>query len=311
MNPRLRLACIVALATLTACGARPPLEERDAAPSASTASGTGGAGGLPIAGAGGTGAAGNPSQPMPPATPTSAPRVCGATTCETAFAPEDLGTNADVAATLVGRWQFCSGGEEWRTWAPPDTVGVEFTSPNGPALESPATPSGDVYFLVAGPDGAPVRGTSADYHLRYDVLGQAQVDMMRADGGFFWGNARYSTCPRQLELHLMYKTIATLHVPILDGDRPVPPPAPACTSTTAASPAMQPQDFCAVFLADCGTSVPGFTTLTECETTYASGGSNRRACESYHVCNANVGTAAAREIHCPHASGQGPCMLSN
>ena len=55
-----------------------------------------------------------------------------------------MSTAEEVRAALVGRWQFCSGGEEWLTWAPADTVGVEFTPPNGTALDGGAGGAGRV-----------------------------------------------------------------------------------------------------------------------------------------------------------------------
>jgi hypothetical protein len=174
--------------------------------------------------------------------------------------------------------------------------------------------SGDFYFLVAAPGNAPPRRVNAAaYHLRYDVLNSRQVDFFRADGGAFYATVRYSACPRELELRLMYRPNPTLHAPLDGGDaNPAPPPLPACTSTSAVAPAMSTDDFCAIFLATCGTSHAGYTTWTECRATYAalSATPNRRTCQSYHVCNATLNPTAA-QIHCTHAAGEAVCMMSN
>jgi hypothetical protein len=86
-----------------------------------------------------------------------------------------------------------------------------------------------------------------------------------------------------------------------------PPPPPTCTSSSATSPAMSPADFCAIFLATCGTTYTGYGSLAECLTTYRGLSVTRQTCESYHVCNA-AHPAPAAMVHCPHAAGAGPCM---
>jgi hypothetical protein len=330
-----RLSLVAVVSTLQlACGARTPLDTATTPappPSAASAAGamafppgaagaaagsTGAAAGAagstadspgPSSGAGGTpsgsttdGSVGAVDAEEPPLTPP----VCAAT-CETAFNPGNATSTAEeVRAALVGRWQFCSGGEEWLTWAPADTVGVEFTPPNGTALDG--SPGGDVYFLVAPTGDAPVRGVGDSYHLRYGVGPPTQINLYLASGGGFFANPRYTTCPRQLELHLMYRPKVTMHVPLAD----VPSAPPICTSTTATSPPMSPADFCAIFLADCGTSYAGHATMAECEASYEAARADsptRQACESYHLCNADRGTGAIRQVHCPHAAGLGPC----
>jgi hypothetical protein len=88
-----------------------------------------------------------------------------------------------------------------------------------------------------------------------------------------------------------------------------PPPLPTCTPSPVA-PAMLPDDFCALFLATCGTVYPGFATFTDCEKTYTSLAAtpNRQMCQSYHVCNA---VHAPSAVHCPHAAGQVVCTMPN
>jgi hypothetical protein len=248
----------------------------------------------------------------PDALPVSPPPACAAD-CSTVFRPSGSLSLAGLEAAVVGRWRFCSGGDEWRTWAPADAVAVEFTALNGSPHEANATGSGDLYFLVAGPDGVLRRLNGSAYHLRYDVPTATQVDMFFDSGGAFFANPRYSPCPKQLELHLMYRPNATLHASLADGPAdPAPPPLPACTSTLATSPAMSVDDFCSLFVEICGTGHAGYTTWTECRATYASLAStpNRRTCQSYHLCNASHGGAAAT-VHCPHAAGEVVCTQTN
>jgi len=68
------------------------------------------------------------------------------------------------------------------------------------------------------------------------------------------------------------------------------------------------QTFCPVFLAYCGTTTPGYTTMDECMTTYAAVGAAtpaKQQCESYHLCNAIYDTGDDRALHCGHAAGGG------
>jgi hypothetical protein len=325
LGRRLSLLALVSLGA--ACSARAPLGPVASSPPTGAAgspvvptpTGAAGAPGAPPSsggGAGGSGAGGSvePEQPdaSSPPPPVSPPPPTCEGDCATAFDPgQSPGPIDETYAALLGRWQFCSGGHEWLTWAPADTVGVEFGPANGPGDALHSSASGDAYFLVAGPDGAAVRGSGARYHLRYGVVGPpTQVMMMRDDGGFFWGFPRYSACPRQLELQLMYKTIATLHAPLGDADRPQPPTRPACTTTSAVAPAMSAPDFCTIFLDDCQTR-PGYTTLDECEKNYAASGPNRRLCQSYHACLADENPGSARALHCDHAAGIALCTQSN
>ena len=82
---------------------------------------------------------------------------------------------------------------------------------------------------------------------------------------------------------------------------------PACTSNRANAPAMSADNFCALFLATCGTAYQGYTTSAECLATYAALAATpqRRVCQSYHLCNAV--TTHATAVHCPHAAGLSVC----
>jgi hypothetical protein len=87
---------------------------------------------------------------------------------------------------------------------------------------------------------------------------------------------------------------------------------PPCTSTSAASPAMDATRFCAIFLATCGTGQVGYTTLAECVATYVGIVSpHGQQCQSYHVCNAVHVLGADRMAHCGHAAGLSVCTQTN
>jgi hypothetical protein len=75
------------------------------------------------------------------------------------------------------------------------------------------------------------------------------------------------------------------------------------------------EDFCAVYAAVCG-SVPGAFTYDGCIATYSSWATQKvmspatvavQSCASYHLCNAILSGGAGARVHCPHASGKGPC----
>ena len=327
-----RVAFAAALfAPPAACGGRPALDTVVSTPPASN---TGGAAGSSASGESSGGAAGSsvsdgrdasigvtldaapeaPASSAPPVSQSQAPPAsdCGAT-CSTPSAVGSLATSADVAAALLGRWQVCSGADEWRNWAPTDTVGFEFTAPNGVGPTGDADPSGDFYYLVAGPDGAPTRGADDAHHLRYDVPSGRQLNLTRADGGAFTAAPlRASSCPRELELHLMYTAQASLHVPLMDGDRPPALTPPPCTSNTAAAPAMPVETFCAIYAADCGgTGRPGYWWYDDCVKSYSSAAPTRQTCQSYHLCNADHVTGSARALHCDHAAGLSVCSQTN
>jgi len=74
---------------------------------------------------------------------------------------------------------------------------------------------------------------------------------------------------------------------------------------------MSADDFCALFLATCGTTYQGYMTSAECHATYAALAATpvRRTCQSYHLCNAVATHFAA--VHCPHAAGQAVCATTN
>jgi hypothetical protein len=319
------------LAAPVACNGRPALDAHGSTPPVSSTGGAAGAdtqvstppassaAGAAGSAASGEGIGGSPdSGPVAPASsgpPVSQPQPqpapaspsCGAT-CSTPSALGALASSDDVADALVGRWQICAGADEWRNWAPTDTVGFEFTAPNGVGPIGDSDPSGDFYYLVAGPDGAPTRGADEAHHLRYDIPSARQVNLTRADGGSFYASPRASSCPRQLELHLMYTEEATQEVPLLDGDRPASLVPPPCTSTTAASPAMPVETFCQIYAADCrDTGRPGYWWFDSCVTSYSSADPARQTCQSYHLCNADHILGSPRELHCDHAAGLGVC----
>jgi hypothetical protein len=73
---------------------------------------------------------------------------------------------------------------------------------------------------------------------------------------------------------------------------------PVCTVDT----------FCQLFIAYCGTTTPGYTTMDECMTTYAAVGAatpTKQQCETSHLCSAVFDTGDERTLHCGHAAGGG------
>jgi hypothetical protein len=84
---------------------------------------------------------------------------------------------------------------------------------------------------------------------------------------------------------------------------------PACTSTTATSPAMSAADYCTLLFSGC-TGTAGFTNIyadmAACTAGYPGLSETLRMCRSYHLCNA-LG-AGPKATHCPHAVGMnGQC----
>jgi hypothetical protein len=101
------------------------------------------------------------------------------------------------------------------------------------------------------------------------------------------------------------------------------PPAPDITAIVAtcddkiaagygATP-FSPTDFCALYASVCGgQSFDGMLTPADCVATYQGweaktivGDIHVQSCASAHLCNARNGMP---EMHCTHASAQGPCM---
>ncbi len=167
------------------------------------ATGTGGTAGA--AGHGGSGAGGGGGDSCA-ATCTTAPGQ--------ALTPSRI---EEAYAVLEGRWGLCAG--PWGFGAPSDVIGVEF----GPASTAPtangSTVGGDLYYLVAGPSG-PQRGTGFDYQLKYDVSQSGsllQLNIHPTPNSGFGGSIRYSACPRELQLNLMYQSAGRILVPIGDG----------------------------------------------------------------------------------------------
>jgi hypothetical protein len=89
---------------------------------------------------------------------------------------------------------------------------------------------------------------------------------------------------------------------------------PACTVTTdaVATEKLSAEDFCANFIAACGdvaavAAGSPYKVMTTCITSYNA--STKQHCQSYHLCGNSVGkTADAKAMHCPHATGMGPCV---
>jgi hypothetical protein len=84
-------------------------------------------------------------------------------------------------------------------------------------------------------------------------------------------------------------------------------PPPGCTTDV-----WPPATFCMYYLAFCGTTTPGYTTMDECMATYAAVGAatpTKQMCESYHLCNACNDTGDDRTLHCGHAVGMGGICL--
>ena len=79
---------------------------------------------------------------------------------------------------------------------------------------------------------------------------------------------------------------------------PVAGPDVVCTLET----------FCPIYVAYCDTTIPGYTTLAECMTTFAALGvanPTKQTCQSEHLCLAIYDTGSDRMLHCLHASGGG------
>jgi hypothetical protein len=81
-------------------------------------------------------------------------------------------TVADTVSTVEGKWVVCDGLQNLTTWAPSDTVGIEFTTgveDGGSCNESIGQCLGGlIYFLVQGPNGLE-RGPTNDYQKYYSV----------------------------------------------------------------------------------------------------------------------------------------------
>jgi len=141
-----------------------------------------------------------------------------AATCTTAPGTVLTPTRVEEAyAVLEGRWGLCAG--PWGFGAPADVIGVEFGPGSSEPRGSGLTVGGDLYYLVSGPSG-PERGSGFDYQLKYDVSASGsllQLNIHPAPNSGFGGSIRYSACPVELELNLMYQNAGRILVPIGDG----------------------------------------------------------------------------------------------
>lgn len=169
------------------------------------------AGGYVVAGAGGAyGIAGASGGGAVPYDPSDEPEgICPATCEDVAGAVLPLQTEQAFYTAIIGRWLICGDGLAVFGGAPADVIGVEYAAPT--LVQLPFAPpglrlSGDMYYLVDGPDGVE-RGQGFDYQLTYDVSVDSagnprpiQLNMHPAPNAGFGGSFRYSPCPRQWEL---------------------------------------------------------------------------------------------------------------
>jgi hypothetical protein len=143
-------------------------------------------------------------------------RSCVATCCTPAGTIRPFTSAAEVYSAVFGRWQFCSGLDNWHgIGAPGDAIGVEFAAfPIDITIckdGGTRCPSGDMYFLVQGPSG-PVRGSGFAYQWTYDVSPEGgsgsyyQFSMHPAPNGGQGSSLLYSPCPEEIEFaQLGYK----------------------------------------------------------------------------------------------------------
>jgi hypothetical protein len=131
----------------------------------------------------------------PPAKPVAS--TC-AQLCEPALLPvTQAAALEDVAATLAGRWRFCTERETWQQLgAPADAVAIEL----GPATlpRWPMAIGGRLYYLVDGPNG-PVRKLGFDHQIEYTLSSSAPQRFefsvrARANGGAS-GRLAVNGCP--------------------------------------------------------------------------------------------------------------------
>ena len=107
----------------------------------------------------------------------------------------ELASVDDAYSALFGLWQLCS----WIQTpfdAPTSAIGVEFGAPQTGG-------GGEMYYLVPGPSGQPVRGPGPDYQRRYDVALIAerlfQINLHRPTG-VVAANLWAYTCPEQFDI---------------------------------------------------------------------------------------------------------------
>jgi hypothetical protein len=137
----------------------------------------------------------------PPPAPMPGGPACVATCATPAGEVKAFSTVDEVYAAMAGRWVICEGVEKWKnSGAPTDVVGFEF----GPASSAPgngSTVGGNLYFLVEGPSGL-VRAASSSYQPTYALWPQPpfQLDLRTGPNAGRTVTARYSPCPRELEL---------------------------------------------------------------------------------------------------------------
>jgi hypothetical protein len=141
----------------------------------------------------------NACNPAPPGSDAS----CYASCCTPAGTIEPYTSVDQLYSSLLGKWQFCTGIENWQ-WlgAPTDAIGVEFAPSSTPPPTDGGPVSGDMYFLVQGSSG-PVRGTSADYQGSYGADRDAwySIGLYGPNGHNGWSTTvLYSPCPTELDI---------------------------------------------------------------------------------------------------------------
>jgi hypothetical protein len=164
--------------------------------------GTGASSGASSSGTGSSGS-GAATCTSPPA---NGDTSCYASCCTPAGTIEPFTTVDRVYAWVLGKWQFCSGLDNWHgLGAPADAIGIEFGPGSSQAAANGITTmGGDMYYLVQGPSG-PVRGAGFAYQWTYDVSaessGQAyQFNMHPAPNGGWGTTLKYSPCPTELDI---------------------------------------------------------------------------------------------------------------
>ncbi len=164
-----------------------------------------------------------PDSPACATMPSGNDASCWASCCIPAGTLQPLASVAQFYAAVAGRWEFCSGLENWQgLGAPADAIGAEFAPvlPSDQSCEDAGAGDctvGDMYLLVQGPSG-PVRGSGFAYQWTYNVSDEIasgrdyfSFTLTNAGGGNWTTTLVYSPCPTEVEVaSLGYKGGGTM-----------------------------------------------------------------------------------------------------
>jgi hypothetical protein len=154
--------------------------------------------------------------------------MCQASCCAPVHADQNFTSLEQYYTTVLGRWLFCdpSMGAA-QLVAPSDTIGVEWDP--GVIGDAGCDPqyylpdggyfpcfTGDFWYLVPGPTG-PVRGTTPDYHLTYDLEfsnGTFDMNLHTQSGTVYTTFLEYSSCPLMFTVIGPFSNFTDLLVPL-------------------------------------------------------------------------------------------------